>query len=86
MKKELKQWPEFNRKSQRQAKMPGLAEDLNASLKLWEISHLLDMLINNAGINGIEFNGNTPIMHSALETGIDKFKEVYEVNDPVLSM
>jgi len=38
------------------------------------------ILINNAGINGILFDGNTPIMHKAASTGIDVFKEVYEVN------
>lgn len=41
---------------------------------------VLDILINNAGINGIEFEGDKPIMHSALHTGVSKFKEVYEVN------
>ncbi|MGX5854315.1 SDR family NAD(P)-dependent oxidoreductase [Dyadobacter jiangsuensis] len=41
---------------------------------------VLDILINNAGINGIVFDGNTPIMHKAVSTGIDVFKEVYDVN------
>ncbi len=43
-------------------------------------TEVLDILINNAGINGIEFNGNIPIMHSAITTGVEKFKEVYETN------
>jgi NAD(P)-dependent dehydrogenase (short-subunit alcohol dehydrogenase family) len=51
-----------------------------ARIEIGSKTDVLDILINNAGINGIEFNGNTPIMHSALETGVDKFKEVYEVN------
>ena len=41
---------------------------------------VLDVLINNAGINGIKFNGDTPVMHTATGTGVDVFKEVYEVN------
>lgn len=41
---------------------------------------MLDILINNAGINGIEFQGDIPLMHTALGTGVDKFKEVYDVN------
>lgn len=51
-----------------------------ARIEIGNKTDVLDILINNAGINGIEFNGNTPVMHSALETGVDKFKEVYEVN------
>lgn len=51
-----------------------------ARIEIGKKTNVLDILINNAGINGIEFNGNKPIMHSALETGIDKFKEVYDVN------
>lgn len=43
-------------------------------------TEVLDILINNAGINGIEFNGNTPVMHSAVTTNVEKFKEVYETN------
>ena len=41
---------------------------------------VLDILINNAGINGIVFEGDTPIMHKAISTGIDVFKEVYDIN------
>lgn len=41
---------------------------------------VLDILINNAGINGIEFEGDKPLMHSAVTTGVEKFREVYEVN------
>ena len=56
-------------------------ESVNAArIEIGSKTDVLDILINNAGINGIEFNGDTPLMHSALETGIDKFKEVYEVN------
>lgn len=43
-------------------------------------TEVLDILINNAGINGIEFQGDTPIMHKALTTSIEIYKEVYEVN------
>lgn len=43
-------------------------------------TEVLDILINNAGINGIEFNGNTPIMHTAIGTDIEVFKEVYDIN------
>ena len=43
-------------------------------------TEVLDILINNAGINGIEFEGDKPLMHTALGTGVAKFKEVYEVN------
>ena len=43
-------------------------------------TEVLDVLINNAGINGITFNGNTPLMHTATGTGVDVFKQVYEVN------
>ncbi|WP_312900133.1 SDR family NAD(P)-dependent oxidoreductase [Chryseobacterium taichungense] len=56
-------------------------ESVNAArIEIGRLTTSLDILINNAGINGIEFTGNTPIMHSALRTDIDKFKEVYEVN------
>lgn len=41
---------------------------------------VLDVLINNSGINGIEFDGDTPIMHTSTDTDINKFKEVFEVN------
>lgn len=43
-------------------------------------TEILDVLINNAGINGIKFHGETPVMHTATGTGVDVFKEVYEVN------
>ncbi|UMQ42197.1 SDR family NAD(P)-dependent oxidoreductase [Chryseobacterium sp. Y16C] len=56
-------------------------ESVNAArIEIGRSTDYLDILINNAGINGIEFNGNTPVMHSAIRTGVDKFKEVYEVN------
>ncbi|WP_414617546.1 SDR family NAD(P)-dependent oxidoreductase [Dyadobacter sp. 32] len=38
-----------------------------ARIEIGNKTDVLDILINNAGINGIEFNGNTPIMHSSLE-------------------
>jgi len=52
----------------------------NARIMIGSKTSSLDILINNAGINGIEFDGDTPCMHTALGTGVDKFKEVYEVN------
>lgn len=51
-----------------------------ARYEIGKRTEVLDILINNAGINGITFNGDTPIMHTAAGTGIDVFKEVYEVN------
>ncbi|NUY81956.1 SDR family NAD(P)-dependent oxidoreductase [Flavobacterium sp. MAH-1] len=51
-----------------------------ARLEIGSKTQVLDILINNAGINGIEFFGDRPVMHTALGTGVDKFKEVYEVN------
>lgn len=41
---------------------------------------VLDVLINNAGINGIRFDGDTPRMHTAMGTGAEVFQEVYDVN------
>ena len=52
----------------------------NARGQIGKITEVLDVLINNAGINGIKFNGDAPIMHTATGTGVDVFKEVYEVN------
>lgn len=52
----------------------------NARTEIGKKTAGLDVLINNAGINGIKFNGDTPIMHTATGTGVDVFKEVYEVN------
>jgi NAD(P)-dependent dehydrogenase (short-subunit alcohol dehydrogenase family) len=40
----------------------------------------LDVLINNSGINGIEFEGETPIIHTSTKTAVSKFKEVFDVN------
>lgn len=51
-----------------------------ARMAIGRKTDVLDILINNAGINGIAFNGNTPIMHTAIDTDIDKYKEVYETN------
>ena len=51
-----------------------------ARAELGKKTEALDALINNAGINGIKFDGNTPIMHTATGTGVDVFKQVYEVN------
>ncbi|MBA9074254.1 NAD(P)-dependent dehydrogenase (short-subunit alcohol dehydrogenase family) [Flavobacterium gossypii] len=51
-----------------------------ARIALGEKIDALDVLINNSGINGIEFDGDTPIMHTATNTDINKFKEVFEVN------
>ncbi len=52
----------------------------NARAEIGKKTDVLDMLINNAGINGIEFVGEKPIMHTATGTAVDKFKEVFEVN------
>lgn len=52
----------------------------NARIELGKKIEVLDVLINNSGINGIEFEGNTPIMHTSTHTGINKFKEVFDVN------
>jgi NAD(P)-dependent dehydrogenase (short-subunit alcohol dehydrogenase family) len=52
----------------------------SARAEIGRSTETLDVLINNAGINGIVFEGNTPLMHTALGTGVEKFKEVYEVN------
>lgn len=52
----------------------------NARIALGEKIETLDVLINNSGINGIEFNGKTPIMHTSTDTDVNKFKEVFEVN------
>jgi len=35
-------------------------------------TEVLDILINNAGINGIAFDGDRPIMHTATGTEIDR--------------
>ena len=51
-----------------------------ARTEIGKKTEVLDVLINNAGINGITFNRNTPIMHTATGTGVDVFKQVYEVN------
>ena len=51
-----------------------------ARTEIGKKTEVLDVLINNAGINGIEFDGDTPIMHTATGTDADVFKKVYEVN------
>ena len=51
-----------------------------ARMEIGKKTEVLDVLINNAGINGIKFNGDVPVMHTATGTGVDVFKEVYEVN------
>ena len=43
----------------------------------------MDVLINNAGIRGVKFDGNgeyIPQTWSAKKASIDTFKEVYETN------
>jgi NAD(P)-dependent dehydrogenase (short-subunit alcohol dehydrogenase family) len=52
----------------------------SARIEIGKKTDVLDVLINNAGINGIRFDGNTPIMHTSTDTSVDIFKEVYEVN------
>ena len=57
------------------------SESVNkARIELAKKIQVLDVLINNSGINGIEFKGDTPIMHTSTETDVNKFKEVFEVN------
>lgn len=57
------------------------SESVNkARIELGKKIQVLDVLINNSGINGIEFKGDTPIMHTSTETDVEKFKEVFEVN------
>ncbi|WP_026706599.1 SDR family oxidoreductase [Flavobacterium soli] len=51
-----------------------------ARIELGKKIEVLDVLINNSGINGIEFDGETPIMHTSTDTDVNKFKEVFEVN------
>jgi NAD(P)-dependent dehydrogenase (short-subunit alcohol dehydrogenase family) len=51
-----------------------------ARIALGEKTAVLDVLINNSGINGIEFKGDIPLMHTSTETDVHKFKEVFEVN------
>jgi NAD(P)-dependent dehydrogenase (short-subunit alcohol dehydrogenase family) len=51
-----------------------------ARASLGEKTDTLDVLINNSGINGIEFDGDKPLMHTATETDVAKFREVFEVN------
>jgi NAD(P)-dependent dehydrogenase (short-subunit alcohol dehydrogenase family) len=52
----------------------------SARIEIGKKTDVLDVLINNAGINGIRFEGDTPIMHTSTDTSVDIFKEVYEVN------
>ncbi|WP_343604082.1 SDR family oxidoreductase [Fluviicola sp.] len=52
----------------------------SARIEIEKKTDVLDVLINNAGINGVKFDGNTPIMHTATDTSVAVFKEVYEVN------
>lgn len=51
-----------------------------ARVEIGKKTEVLDVLINNAGINGIEFIDNRPIMHTATGTNIDIFKQVFDVN------
>lgn len=51
-----------------------------ARMEIGRQTDVLDILINNAGINGIAFDGDKPIMHTATGTGIDIFKMVYDIN------
>lgn len=52
----------------------------SARAEIGKKTEVLDILINNAGINGIKFNGDKPVMHTATDTSVDVFKEVFEVN------
>jgi len=51
-----------------------------ARKELGEKIDTLDLLINNSGINGIDFKEDIPIMHTSTDTAVNKFKEVFEVN------
>ena len=51
-----------------------------ARAEIGKKTEVLDVLINNAGINGIVFNGDKPVMHTATGTGVDVYKQVYDVN------
>jgi NAD(P)-dependent dehydrogenase (short-subunit alcohol dehydrogenase family) len=53
----------------------------NARLQIGKKTDVLDVLINNAGINGVKFDDNGHfIPQKAQDTSIDIFKEVYEIN------
>ncbi len=53
----------------------------DARLEIGKKTDVLDVLINNAGINGVTFddNGNF-IPQTAKDTSVDIFKKVYEIN------
>ncbi|QES88344.1 SDR family oxidoreductase [Rhizosphaericola mali] len=54
---------------------------LNAMKNIREKTKVLDVLINNAGISGIQFDTNGEIIpQTAIDTSIDIFKQVYEIN------
>ena len=56
-------------------------ESVNAArAEIGKKTKVLDVLINNAGINGITFNDGKPIMHTATGTSVDIYKEVFEIN------
>lgn len=53
----------------------------NARLEIGKKTDVLDVLINNAGINGVKFDENGHfIPQKAQDTSIAVFKEVYEIN------
>ena len=55
----------------------------NARTEIGRKTNVLDVLINNAGINGVKADGQgnyLPETRTAVQTGIDIFKEVYETN------
>lgn len=53
----------------------------SARLEIGKRTSILDVLINNAGINGAKFDGNGNfIPQTAQDTGVEVFKEVYETN------
>jgi len=53
----------------------------NARSEVGKTTEVLDILINNSGISGAVFDANGQyVPQTAADTGIDIFKEVYEVN------
>ncbi len=56
-------------------------DSLNAArIQIGANTEMLDVLINNAGLNGIAFVGDKPIMHTATGTSVDVFKYVFDIN------
>jgi NAD(P)-dependent dehydrogenase (short-subunit alcohol dehydrogenase family) len=53
----------------------------SARLEIGKEKEALDVLINNAGINGLKLDENGNIIpQTAADTSVDVFKEVYEIN------